>query len=103
MKKTMSNYLSTLSDNNFSVLEEIVVYKYKKFIDLYWLLKSYSDYISLLNYNDAPNDTLKIEVSMIGVDIEKVMKKLQKKIQDKESILIYNKSKKIFIEITNKE
>lgn len=103
MKKTMSNYITTLSDNDFSVLEDIIVYKYKKFIELYWLLKSYSDYISILKYVEAPEDVLKIEVSLSGIDIEKVLKKLQKKIEDSDTILISNNSKKIFIEIDKSE
>ena len=44
----MPAYITELSDNDFEVLEEIFIEKYNKFIHLYWLLKEYSENISLL-------------------------------------------------------
>ena len=101
MKKSMPEYISALSNNDFSILENIIEYKYQKFLTLYWLMKEYSDYISGLKYEDAPNDILKIEVTLSNIDIDKVMKKLQKNIT--EDILICNSKKKIRIEITKDE
>lgn len=103
MKKTMTEYISALSGSNCDVLEKIIDKKYRKFITLYWLLKEYSNYISVLKYKDTADDILKIEVQLNGVDIDSVMENLQSNIPVDLSVLIYNEKKKIHIEITKDE
>lgn len=65
MKKSMSDYLCALSENNYDILYDIMSVKYRKFIRIYWLLKDYSDIITGLSYKEKSNkDVLKISVSV---------------------------------------
>lgn len=52
MKKSMTNYLYALSEDDMDVLYEIIAMKYRKFIRLYWLLKDFSDNIIKLKYKE---------------------------------------------------
>lgn len=101
MKKSMPEYISALSNNDFSIFENIIENKYQKFLTLYWLLRDYSDYISALKYEEANNNILKIEVTLSNIDIDKVMIDLQENITG--DILICNYKKKIRIEVTRDE
>jgi hypothetical protein len=93
--------MSALSNNDFSIFENIIENKYQKFLTLYWLLRDYSDFISGLKYEEASNDILKIEVTLSNIDIDKVMVVLQENITG--DILICNSKKKIRIEVTRDE
>ena len=103
MKKKMTAYMSILSEGDFSIFEEIITNKYRKFIEFFWLLKEYSDNISALKYKDSPKNVLKIEVTMASINIDEVLQDMQEKITDNENILIYNNGKKINIEIKKEE
>ena len=48
MKKSMPAYVAALSEESFSILEEIFEDKYQKFIEFYWLIREYSDFITKL-------------------------------------------------------
>ena len=67
----MVEYISVLSENKIDLLEEIIKHKYKKFTELYWMLKDYSNYISSLKYKSTKKEILKIEVKFSGIDVEK--------------------------------
>lgn len=103
MKKTMTDYISALSANSFEILEKIFVKKYQKFLAFYWMLKDYSEYIFSLQYKDTNDNILKIEVELSGIDMDEVMSNLHESVSSDCGILIYNKKKKIFIEITKDE
>ena len=103
MKKTMVEYISVLSENKMDLLEEIINHKYKKFTELYWMLKEYSNYISSLKYKSTKKEILKIEVKFSGIDVEKILSDLNNSILEGSSALIWNKGKTIFMEITKKE
>ena len=64
MKKSMTDYLYALSENDEEVLYEIIGTKYRKFIRVYWLLKEFSDNITFLKYKEkTEKNKLKISVS----------------------------------------
>ena len=98
MKKTMVEYISVLSENKMDLLEEIINHKYKKFTELYWMLKEYSNYISSLKYKSTKKEILKIEVKFSGIDVEKILTDLNNSIPEGSSALIWNKGKTIFME-----
>jgi hypothetical protein len=99
----MTDYISALSANSFEILEKIFVKKYQKFLAFYWMLKDYSEYIFSLQYKDTNDNILKIEVELSGIDMDEVMSNLHESVSSDCGILIYNKKKKIFIEITKDE
>ena len=99
----MVEYISVLSENKIDLLEEIIKHKYKKFTELYWMLKDYSNYISSLKYKSTKKEILKIEVKFSGIDVEKILTDLNNSIPEGSSALIWNKGKTSFMEITKKE
>lgn len=103
MKKSMPEYISALSDNNYEILEEIMEKKFHKFRQLYWLIKDYSDYTSSLSYKVTKHDVLKVDMTLEKLKVEKVMEKLSDSIPDGANILIWNDKKVIHIEISKNE
>lgn len=110
MKKSMSEYIKTLSENDFSILEEIIQCKYRKFIKLYWMLRDHSDLIVDMNYDTNQLDnsnTLLINLKVSDKNIEKLYSKIEKYVykNDEEQISIdMNKNKGfIYIEIFKNE
>ena len=78
MKKCMTNYLYALSEDDADVLFEIISFKYRKFIDLYWLLKDYSDNITSLRYKDkTEKNILQIAVTFSGIESKAVARILK--------------------------
>ena len=103
MKKSMPEYIKALSDDKFEILQEIFENKYFKFLQLYWLIRQYSDYISSLKYKSTKKDKLKINMTLNELDIEEVMNDLRIDIEDKDNILVWNEENIIHIEITKDE
>lgn len=104
MKKSMPEFITALSDNNFDVLEEIFLDKFLKFSQLYWLLKDYSDYITSLSYKETKKDKLKVEVTFAKLKMDKILSELNESIsEDANNILIWNNKKILHIEITRDE
>jgi hypothetical protein len=103
MKKSMPEFITALSDNNFEVLEEIIEDKYTQFSQLYWLIKAYSDYITSLSYKVTKKEKLKVEMTVTKLNINKVLEEMQKNIPDNSDILIWNNKRIIHIEITKDE
>ena len=92
MKKSMTDYLCMLSDNNYDTLYEIIRLKYRKFIRIYWLLKDYSENITVLKYKEKTDkDRLKITVSFSDIDMDSVANKIRS--------CIDNDSDEIYIDI----
>lgn len=99
----MTDYISALTESDFSKLEEIIEDKYKKFLTMYWLLKDQSELINSLKYNESDKNILKITISLLDSDIDAVMNNLQSNIPKDGSVMISSSNKKIHIEITKDE
>ena len=104
MKKSITEYIKNLSsdEDEIEILEEIIDYKYKKFLALYWLIRDYSDDIRLLKYKKTKKDTLKLEVVIDTDVIEKIYNELVSSNSD-DHIQIVNSGKSIKIEIIKDE
>ena len=59
MKQNMPEYITVLSNNNYDVFEEIFLDKYEKFIELFWLIKNFSDNTKTLKYKTTKKNILK--------------------------------------------
>ena len=103
MKKSMPEYIATLSDNDFEILEEIFEDKYKKFLDLYWLIRDFSDYITSLKYKKTKKDILKIEFTITKIKVSDVLEKINSNINSDSGILVTNEGKIIKVEIIRDE
>ena len=101
MKKSIPEYIKALSDNDFEILEEIFCEKYSQMIELYWLIRGYSDVTSSLTYDKCDNqNTLKIQMVLVNVKPKDVVKNLNSNIEDGTNVNIWNVGKVIHIEIT---
>ena len=103
MKKSMPEYIAALSDNDYDILEEIFTDKYQKFVQLYWLICRYSDYISSLSYKVTKKDVLKVDLTLAKLKVSKVLDEMNSEISDDSNILVWNEKKIIHIEITKDE
>lgn len=103
MKKTVPAYITALSNDDMEILEDIFYHKYKKFMELFWLIKDYSDYTKSITYKKTKKDVLKIELVLAHLDTEKVMEEIQSNISKRSDVLIWNNNKIIHIEIKKHE
>ena len=104
MKKSMVDYISALSNKDFSILEEIVRNKYEKFTELYWILREHSDDVKGLTYHDTSKDVLKIEVEVSRSDLDEMVSCLLESVpEDGGQVEITGSGKKIHITIRREE
>lgn len=110
MKKSMSEYIKALTDNDFSILEELIQCKYRKFVKFYWMIKEHSDMISDISYNSNQienHDVLLINLKVSDKYIDKLYSKIEKRAsenEDNEVNVDMNKSKGIiYIELYGNE
>ena len=101
MKKSMPAYITELSGNDFEVLENIFLYKYQKFIQLYWMISNYNDNITQMQYNQSDNDELHIEFKVSQIKPNKVVQELESELDDSDGISIWISKKVIHISITD--
>lgn len=97
MNSSMPAYITELSGNNFDILEEIFIDKYQKFIQLYWLLKAYSENISKLHYNDSDKNELNISVKVSNIKPDVIITEISENIDDGDDIRIWNNKRLIQI------
>ena len=104
MKKSITNYLYALSENDYNILYEIMSLKYRKFIQLYWMLKDFSDNIVGLRYKEkTEKEKLKITVIFSGIDAKDVERQIIKNLSDSDEVKTKATKKEICIEIYREE
>ena len=50
MERTIPSYIESTCSGDFEILEEIFEDKYTEFLECYWLLKEYSEFITNISY-----------------------------------------------------
>lgn len=99
--------MKALSDDDYEILEELFTEKYRKCMEVYWLIRDYSDYITTLRYKKTKKDILKITMTLAKIKSETVLNELSTKLEDNDNILnnvlIWNEKKVIHIEIQKDE
>lgn len=103
MKKSMPEYMKVLSDDDYEIMEELFTEKYRKFTELYWLIRDFSDYITSLRYKKTKKDILKITMTLTKIDIDQVMGLIDEKIESNDHVSVWNEKKVIHIEIHKDE
>lgn len=103
MKKSMPAYVAALSEDSFNILEEIFEDKYQKFIEFYWLIREYSDFITKLKYKKTKKEILKISIRLEGIDIDNVYDDLIDQISERDNIEITKSDEEIHLEIHKDE
>ena len=102
MKCTIPEYAITLSNNDFSILEDIFENKYKKFIEVFFIISNHSDYIEKLTYFKTKKEKLKICLDIKKSKVEKVYNKILDIVSNKNNISVKNSDNEIHIEIKDK-
>lgn len=104
MKESITNYLCTLSGCDYDILYEIVKNKYKKFIQLYWLLKDYSDEIDSIHYGEQKNENaLEILAVFKSKNLKTVKKEILSSIKNDDNVSIEISGKDMYITILKEE
>lgn len=103
MKQNMPEYITVLSNNNYDVFEEIFLDKYEKFIELFWLIKNFSDNTKTLKYKTTKKNILKIELVVENISAKEVLSSIKKKIKGRDNIKAVLKNDVINIEICSEE
>lgn len=103
MKQSIPEYISALSDNDFEVLEEIFCEKYSQMIELYWLIRGYSNITTSLTYDKNSSESLKIEMTLIDGKPKDIVNEITSNIEDDSKASVWNVGKVIHIEIMKDE
>lgn len=99
----MTEYMSTLSENDIDILQSIIQYKYRKFIELYWMLRDYSDFLVSLKYKETHHDSLKIEFKVANINIDDVVNGLLSSVDNSDEVDIQKGKNTITIIIQKEE
>lgn len=77
MNATIPDYLSLLSMDQYDILEDIFEHRFIECIELYWLIKKYSDHITKLQYDVTKrSSSLKVKLKVRGKKVEKLVEEL---------------------------
>ena len=88
MKKSMIDYISVLTEEDYDTLEDIIANKYKKFVTLYWILREFSSYIAMLQYKKSSPETMNIQIRFAGTDVLKLIKLLESEVSKYDNVLM---------------
>lgn len=64
MKDNVADFLDAIVESNFDRLEALMLNKYKQFLHLYWMLKSYASDIRSLKYSESEKNTLIVAIDV---------------------------------------
>lgn len=73
MNRTIPAYINTLSGDNFEILEELFLHKYRKFMIIYHMIDKYSDSISTLKYKNRDKNILDIDMCLDEDNVSVIM------------------------------
>ena len=103
MQKSIRQYLYALTGSDYNLLFDLLSYRYKKFIEIYWLLKEYSENITDIYYdNNEEKNTLVISASFSDIQASEVASYIKKNAINKKEIKLKSDKEELLIKI-NKE
>ena len=82
MERNIPSYAIALAENNLDILEDIITNRYVEFIDFYWMLRDYTEYIQHLKMKERKSG-LKISISLFNLDLDDVENSLRNNIPEK--------------------
>lgn len=96
----MPSYICAMSEGDIDVLEEIFIDKYFEFIDLYWMLRDYSEDISTITYDKKKKDSLCIKFTLCKLNPEDIVRELKSSHND--NVKVSRNKEKIQVIINKK-
>lgn len=83
MKANLPDFISTLSENQFEILDELITDKYAECIEMYWMIRNYADYITELTYNQKKHSvSLNLTVKLKGIKSKTFLETIGDKVPD---------------------
>lgn len=83
MKKNLPDFISTLSGYQFDILDELFTDKYAECIEMYWIIRNYTDYISELVYEQKKRAlSLNLTVKLKGIKSDTFLENIKDTIPD---------------------
>ena len=67
MYRTIPSYIESACSGDFQIIEEIFENKYSEFMDFYWMLKEYTEFITSVEYEKNKKD---LELSITFKDLK---------------------------------
>ena len=89
--------MTSLSNDDYDLLEDLFNAKYRKCLIIYRLIKEYSDSIESLYYKESGENILKIEILTNKSSVKDIVKSMNNK--KNRNISIHSSSNKIKIEL----
>ena len=96
MERNIPSYAAALAENNLEVLEDIITNRYIEFIDFYWMLREYTEFIDSIKMKER-KDGLKIGIQISKLNINDVIENLESNVPKKSNCEIEKKNKEIII------
>ena len=101
MERNIPSYASTLAENNLEVLEDIISNRYIEFIDFYWMLREYTEFISSIKLKEK-KEGLKIGIKFSRINSKDVEENLKNTIIKKSICKIERDGKELIIHLFKK-
>ena len=103
MQKTLPGYINSLTGDNYDILEDIFLHKYRKFMMLYHIISEYAEMIECVGYVDNDDDDI-LDIKMVVNTVQEA-KYVFDKIMTccKKDIEFARRGNKIFIKVFKKE
>jgi len=96
LERTIPSYMQSACSGDFEILEEIFEDKYSEFLDCYWLLKEYTEFITDFVYERNKKD-LEINISFKDLKISEVLSGLKENIPNGKHVDISSNKKVIYL------
>lgn len=96
LERTIPSYIESACSGDFEILEEIFEDKYSEFLDCYWLLKEYTEFITNLEYERNKKD-LEISISFKDLKTSDILDGLRENIPNGKHVDITCDKKVIYL------
>ena len=96
VERSIPSYIETACSGNFEILEEIFEDKYSEFLDCYWLLKEYTEFITTLEY-EKNKKNLEINISFKDLKISDIVESLKENVPKGKHVDISSNKKVIYL------
>ena len=101
MERSIPSYANALAESNLEVLEDIITNRYIEFIDFYWMLREYTEFIGSVKLKEK-KEGLKIGIKFSRLNIKDVEKNLKNNVPKKTNCEIEKKDDEIIIRLYRK-
>lgn len=96
MERTIPSYIESTCSGDFEILEEIFEDKYTEFLECYWLLKEYSEFITNISY-EKHKKNLELDVFFKKLKTSDIIENLMENIPITKKIHVSSSNKAVHL------